>query len=51
VDVIQSAMLYALRGLDCLVLASGGMAELVKQRVDERNSNGCRNIQCSIEKI
>ena len=51
VDVIQSAMLSALRGLDCLVLASGGMAELVKQRVDERNSNGCRNIQCSIEKI
>ena len=50
-EVIQSAMLSALRGLDCLVLASGGMAELVKQRVDERNSNGCRNIQCSIEKI
>jgi cobalt/nickel transport system ATP-binding protein len=51
VDVIQSVMLSALRGLDCLVLASGGMAELVKQRVDERNSNGCRTIQCSIEKI
>jgi cobalt/nickel transport system ATP-binding protein len=51
VDVIQSAMLSALRGLDCLVLASGGMAELVKQRVDERNRNGCRNIQCIIEKI
>ncbi|MDF1556853.1 MAG: ATP-binding cassette domain-containing protein [ANME-2 cluster archaeon] len=51
VDVIQSAMLSALRGLDCLVLASGGMAELVKQRVDERNHNGCRHIECTIEKI
>ena len=51
VDVIQSAMLSALRGLDCLVLASGGMAELVKKRVDERNQSGNRHIQCSIEKV
>ncbi len=51
VDVIQSTMLSALRGLDCLVLASGGMAELVKNRVDGRNQGGNRHIQCSIEKV
>jgi cobalt/nickel transport system ATP-binding protein len=51
VDVIQSAMLSALRGLDCLVFASGGMAELVKKRVDERNQGGNRHIQCSIEYV
>lgn len=49
VDVIQSAMLFALRGLNCLVLASGGMADLVKNRVDERNRGGHRHIRCSIE--
>lgn len=51
VDVIQSAMLSALRGLNCLILASGGMAELVMTRIDERNKNSIRRIQCSIEKI
>ncbi|MCK4938419.1 MAG: AAA family ATPase, partial [Methanosarcinales archaeon] len=51
VDVIQSVMLSALRGLNCLVFASGGMAELVKKRVDERNHSGHRHIQCSIENI
>ncbi|MCL7413607.1 MAG: ATP-binding cassette domain-containing protein [ANME-2 cluster archaeon] len=49
VDVIQSGMLFALRGLNCLVLASGGMADLVKKRVDERNQSGHRHIRCSIE--
>ncbi|MBW6517105.1 MAG: ATP-binding cassette domain-containing protein [ANME-2 cluster archaeon] len=51
VDVIQSAMLFALRGLDCFVLASGGMADLVKKRVDGRNNKGHRHIQCTFEKI
>ena len=51
VDVIQSAMLSALRGLNCLVLASGGMAELVMERVSERNKKGIRQIYCSIENI
>jgi cobalt/nickel transport system ATP-binding protein len=51
VDVIQSAMLSSLRGLNCLVLASGGMAELVMTRIDERNKSSIRQIQCSIEKI
>ncbi|NIA03103.1 MAG: hypothetical protein GWP12_00975 [Nitrospirae bacterium] len=51
VDVIQSAMLSALRGLNCLILASGGMAELVIRRIDERNKSSIRQIQNSIEKI
>lgn len=50
-DVIQSAMLSALRGLDCLVLASGGMAERVKQRVEERNQNRGRHIRCTMEEM
>jgi predicted transcriptional regulator len=51
VDVIQSAMLSALRGFNCLVLASGGMADLVMERINERNKSNNRQIQCSIEKI
>jgi predicted transcriptional regulator len=51
VDVIQSAMLSALRGHNCLVLASGGMADLVMERINEHNKSSIRQIQCSIEKI
>ena len=51
VDVIQSTILSALRGLDCLVLASGGMAERVKQRIDERKQKNYRPISCTINKL
>lgn len=51
VDVVQSAMLSALRGLNCLILASGGMAAVVKQRVDERNQNRRRCIRCTVSKV
>lgn len=36
-DVIQSAMLAALRGLDIIIFASGGMADRVMEKVKERN--------------
>ena len=39
-DVIQSAISAAVRGLNVLVLASGGMADLVLSRVSERNGGG-----------
>ena len=38
-DVIQSAMLAALRGLDVTVFASGGMADRVMEKVKERKIN------------
>ena len=38
-DVIQSAMLAALRGLDVMVFASGGMADRVVEKVKERRLN------------
>ncbi|MFZ3383752.1 MAG: ATP-binding cassette domain-containing protein [Candidatus Methanoperedens sp.] len=38
-DVIQSAMLAALRGLDVTVFASGGMADRVVEKVKERKLN------------
>jgi predicted transcriptional regulator len=38
-DVIQSAMLAALRGLDVTVFASGGMADKVLEKVKEKQLN------------
>lgn len=36
-DVIQSAILAALRGLDTVIFASGGMADRVVEKVKEKN--------------
>jgi len=47
-DVIQSAISAAVRGLNVLVLASGGMADLVLSRVSERNVRDGQYIECEI---
>ncbi|RJS70751.1 ATP-binding cassette domain-containing protein [ANME-2 cluster archaeon] len=47
-DVIQSAISAAVRGLNVLVLASGGMADLVLSRVSERNTRDGQQIECEI---
>ena len=36
-DVIQSSMLAALRGLNVVVFASGGMAQRVMEKAREKN--------------
>jgi len=47
-DVIQSAISAAVRGLNVLVLVSGGMADLVLSRVSERNARDGQRIECDI---
>jgi cobalt/nickel transport system ATP-binding protein len=47
-DVIQSAISAAVRGLNVLVLASGGMADLVLSRVSERNGGDGQRIKCGV---
>ncbi|HIH45109.1 MAG TPA: ATP-binding cassette domain-containing protein, partial [Candidatus Methanoperedenaceae archaeon] len=45
IDVIQSCILAALRGLDVAVLASGGMAERAVLRIEEHNRKNGQGIR------
>lgn len=48
IDVVQSAISAALRGLSVAVLASGGMADRAVQKVKENNLKNRRNIQAAL---
>jgi len=45
VDVIQSSILAALRGLNVMVFATGGMVDRVIQKIESNNKQGGRQIK------
>ena len=45
VDVIQSSILAALRGLDVMVFATGGMADRVIRKIEGNNTQGGQQIK------
>ena len=47
VDVIQSSILAALRGLDVMVFATGGMVDRVIQKIESDNKQGGQEIKFS----
>ena len=48
IDVVQSSISAALRGLNVLLLASGGMAERAVQKIKENNIKNNRSIEVSL---
>lgn len=47
-DVIQSSILAALNGLNTLILATGGMADRVVQKVTLNNLKNKRKVKCEV---
>ncbi|MFQ6073552.1 MAG: energy-coupling factor ABC transporter ATP-binding protein [Methanosarcinales archaeon] len=50
-DVIQSSILAALNGLNTLILATGGMADRVVQKVTLNNLKNKRMVKCEIPNL
>jgi cobalt/nickel transport system ATP-binding protein len=48
VDVIQSSILAALRGLDVMVFATGGMIDRVIQKIESNNKQKGQQVKCEI---
>ena len=44
-DVIQSSILAALRGLNVMVFATGGMVDRVIQKIENNNEQGGQQIK------